>query len=193
MNISNVFIVRDSTISSGDNRKTGLAPAWIFLANLVPIVISSTTESGTTVTAMTASPHGLATGNSVMVSGVSPIGYNGTFTIVATGTNTFTYTAASGLTSPATTNGVARFAGVTQPTIYEIANGQYGFTFDAELSGESCGQIDCGSSLTNGSDRYVDIVLTRDSSRIQSAISSTGIVNSGISITVESNAIVQSP
>lgn len=65
---------------------------------------------------------------------------------------------------------------VTPPTITAIANGQYKFSFDAEANGECSGQIDAGAALANGSDRFIDVILTRDSSRIQSGISSAGIV-----------------
>lgn len=52
------------------------------------------TSSGTTVTA-TVTSHGYATGQKVTVAGANETAYNGTFRIVSTGTNTFTYTAAS--------------------------------------------------------------------------------------------------
>lgn len=63
----------------------------------------------------------------------------------------------------------------TQPSITEIGDGQYKFEFDAESQGECSGQIDLGSSLSQPADRYVDVVLTRDSSRIQTCISSGGV------------------
>jgi len=101
--INYTIAVRDSSVATGDNRKTGLTPAWIFLKTL-------------------------ATGSTV-----------------------------------------------STPTISEIGYGQYAFAFDAETNGECAGQIDAGSSLSVGSDRFIDILLTRDSSRIQSAINASGI------------------
>jgi hypothetical protein len=71
---------------------------------------------------------------------------------------------------------LAAGSSVTTPGISEIGNGQYKFSFDAEANGECSGQIDAGASLASGSDRYIDVILTRDSSRIQSGISSAGIV-----------------
>ena len=62
------------------------------------------------------------------------------------------------------------------PTISEIAQGQYKFAYDAEANGEAAGQIDAGATVTNASDRYVDVLLTRDSTRIQAGISSSGQV-----------------
>jgi hypothetical protein len=52
------------------------------------------------------------------------------------------------------------------PTISEIGQGQYKFTYDPETSGEAAGQIDAGSGLTAAADRYVDVVLTRERSRL---------------------------
>lgn len=104
-NITYVFSVRNSQITTGDNRLTALTPTWIFLSTLA---------------------------------GATP---------------------------------------VTQPAITEIGFGQYQFAFDAEANGECSGQIDCGSIIPNASDRFIDFDLTRDSSRIQSALTSAGVVN----------------
>lgn len=52
------------------------------------------------------------------------------------------------------------------PTISEIGQGQYKFTYDAEASGDAVGQVDAGSGVTAPADRYVDVVLTRESSRL---------------------------
>jgi phage tail sheath protein FI len=50
------------------------------------------TEAGNTVTITTGAPHGLQVGNSVTIAGVGVAGYNGTWVIVATPTNTtFTF------------------------------------------------------------------------------------------------------
>jgi hypothetical protein len=61
-----------------------------------------------------------------------------------------------------------------QPLIQEIAQGQYKFTYDADANGEAAGQIDAGATLANPSDRYLDILLSRDSSRIQAALTVDG-------------------
>ena len=47
---------------------------------------------------------------------------------------------------------------LSQPSIIEIAQGQYKFSYDVATNGEASGQIDAGSSLTNASDRYIDII-----------------------------------
>ena len=81
---------------------TGL-PGTCPVLTTVPIAASPTgaTESGTTVTITTTTPHGFSAGMSVAVSGVAVAGYNGSFTIGSVPTSTtFTYTAAvSGLSA----------------------------------------------------------------------------------------------
>jgi hypothetical protein len=61
--------------------------------------VTTATESGTTVTITTTVAHGFTAGQVVTVGGVGLAGYNGTFTITSVTSNTFTYTAASGLTN----------------------------------------------------------------------------------------------
>src|SRR4051812_14299476 len=63
-----------------------------------------------------------------------------------------------------------------QPTVTEIAQGQYKFTYDPEVSGEASGQIDMGAGVPSPADRYVDIFMTLDSSRIASGINGSGQV-----------------
>ena len=61
------------------------------------IVISTMTWASSVVTVTTATPHGVASGAKILglIAGVTPNGYNGTFTITSTGTSTFTYPLAS--------------------------------------------------------------------------------------------------
>ena len=56
------------------------------------------------------------------------------------------------------------------PTIAEIGQGQYKFTFDAESNGDAAGQIDVGSGLSAPADRYVDVILTKERSRLQNSL-----------------------
>jgi hypothetical protein len=58
--------------------------------------ITAASESGTTVT-ITSAVTGILVGNNVVIAGVTPAGYSGTFVVTGTGSGTFTYTAASGL------------------------------------------------------------------------------------------------
>ena len=60
--------------------------------------ISSITNSTTTATLTTSSPHNLVSGTFVTVSGATPAAYNGTFSITVTTPTAFTYTM---LTDPA--------------------------------------------------------------------------------------------
>ena len=72
---------------------------WIKLATTgTAQTISSITHVGTTATLTTAAPHGLITGNQVIITGTTPADYSGTFIITVTGSTTFTYTM---LTTPA--------------------------------------------------------------------------------------------
>ena len=106
---------------------TVIAPPTISKAfELVSMIAASpagATESASTVTITTTSPHGFLTGQSATIAGVGVAGYNGTFTIASVPTTTtFTYTdtntglAASGggtATVPITTmplNGTATLA-----------------------------------------------------------------------------------
>lgn len=63
----------------------------ILLTTDVSQPVTSITSSGTTAT-VTISAHGYSNGYVVAISGASPSGYNGTFTIGGVTTNTFTYT-----------------------------------------------------------------------------------------------------
>tara|TARA_Y100001938_G_C8096406_1_gene438448 strand:- start:1316 stop:4777 length:3462 start_codon:yes stop_codon:yes gene_type:complete len=65
--------------------------------------ISAITASGTTVTVVTDSPHGIEVGELIQITGIGTAGYNGTFNVTAvTNQATFTYTASSNPSSPGT-------------------------------------------------------------------------------------------
>src|SRR6266404_9721564 len=73
----------------------GLYGMLVVTSGTVPTAatISSTSETGTTVTVTTASANTLTVGATVTISGVTPAGYNGTFTIASVpSTASFTYT-----------------------------------------------------------------------------------------------------
>lgn len=53
---------------------------------------TSGSSSSTTATVNTVAAHGLVTGDSVTITGVTPSGYNGTYVVTVTDTDTFTYT-----------------------------------------------------------------------------------------------------
>ena len=83
-------------------------PSWF-----TPVSISTATEAGAivTITMTSANPVGLSVGGSVVVAGVSPIGYNGTYIVTnIPSANTFQYIGSFGLTSGTGGNAVASTA-----------------------------------------------------------------------------------
>lgn len=79
---------------------------------------------------------------------------------------------------------------LTQPAISEVTQGAYKFSFDPETNGEAVGQIDAGASLTNPADRYIDVLLTRDSSRIATYLPGTGNGPRTVTVTVNDGSNV---
>lgn len=78
--------------------------------------ISTITRGGAgnlTATLTTAAPHGLATGNRVVISGATEANYNGTYVITVTGGSTFTYTMATAPAADATVMGTYTVLGIT--------------------------------------------------------------------------------
>ena len=118
----------DVTWSSGLTDSTYSTSGTVSLASIAassaltvgaaatPVSITKATEAGTTVT-ITVGSNPFSTGNSVVISGITPAGYNGTYTVTkpsgSSGNTTFTYTDTSGLTTPATsvTGATATLAG----------------------------------------------------------------------------------
>jgi len=118
--------------------------------------ITTAGESGTTVTISTGNAPGLTgngftTGEQIAIAGLSPSGYDGTFTITTTGTNSFTYTAASGLGTATFTSATATPGQVgNQPITIDLSaaagNGQLTRSYDG--SAISFNGID--STINNG-------------------------------------------
>lgn len=73
---------------------------------------------------------------------------------------------------------LATGAALTPPAApVEVGRGVYRVSYDAEVSGEAAGQIDVtptgttpGGATLVEADRYVDVLFTRDSSRLQTAL-----------------------
>lgn len=82
------------------------------------VATSSGSWSGGSATINTASAHGLTTGDSVVVAGVTPSGYNGTYTVTVSDTDTFTYTVAD-------PGGVITVQGTTTKEVYTKVNITY--------------------------------------------------------------------
>jgi hypothetical protein len=76
--------------------------------------ITAASETSTTVTITTSAAHGFQSGEFILISGVTPSGYNGTFPITVTDSTHFTYTDTSGLT------GGTAF-GSAQPTLGQLS------------------------------------------------------------------------
>ncbi len=87
---------------------------WYFLANTQTAqTISTITRSGTTATLTTAAPHGLVTGNRIVVSGADPAAYNGAFVITVLNSTQLQYTMLTTPASSATTVGTYTVTGIT--------------------------------------------------------------------------------
>ena len=69
--------------------------------------VNSITRVGTLATVTTNVAHGLVTGNQIVMAGVTPAAYNGTFIITVLNATQFTYVMASTPSSNATANGTA--------------------------------------------------------------------------------------
>jgi hypothetical protein len=78
------------------------------------MTVTAASESGTTVTITTTDPISFTVGQSVVIAGITPSGYDGTFTITAVSGSTFTYTAASALGS-ATLSGATAAISLSNP------------------------------------------------------------------------------
>lgn len=68
--------------------------------------LTSLTQSGGLATAVTTTPHGYTTGQTVHVSRTTPSGYSGSYAITVVNSTTFTFSVSSSLASPATGLGI---------------------------------------------------------------------------------------
>lgn len=102
------------------NGTSWIVPALITAAQ----TISTITRVGTLATLTTAAPHGLVTGNQVIIAGTTPAGFSGTYVITVTGASTFTYVMASDPGGNATVVGTytvgISLTGVTPSTFIQI-------------------------------------------------------------------------
>jgi len=76
--------------------------------------VSSITRASTTATATTSAAHGYVTGQRVTLAGADQADYNGTWSIVVTGTTTFTFTVENSPTTPATGTMTATYLGLPE-------------------------------------------------------------------------------
>ncbi len=77
------------------------------------INISGITRAGSTATVTTASNHNLGSGMSIIIAGANETEYNGTFEIVVTGLDTFTFTVSGSPATPATGTITASYTGAS--------------------------------------------------------------------------------
>jgi len=108
-----------STILGGHN-----ALAQIYSGSTAPLykaqggATTATLGDGTTATITTTSAHGFAVGDLVVVAGITPAGYNGTFSITAVGTTTISYlNATTGAQTVAGTVSVPPQASITPRSV----------------------------------------------------------------------------
>jgi hypothetical protein len=87
---------------------------WYFLATThTAQTISTIVNSGTEALLTTGAPHGLVTGNRVVISGAVPAEYNGAYVITVTSASEFIYTMASAPAGSASTVGSYTVSGIT--------------------------------------------------------------------------------
>ncbi len=92
------------------------------------LTLSSLTRIGTTATATTLEPHGLATGQTVTISGADQSGYNISAIITATSNFTFTFNVTGSPTTPATGTIIATSRFVT----LEVESADNGVIYNKE-------------------------------------------------------------
>ena len=134
----------------GTTLASGTTQLLTSLSSLTSIVnpainITAITWTSSVVTVTTSTPHGVPSGTSlsVVIAGVTPLGYNGTFTGTATGTNTVTYPLT---TNPGTQTVLGTFQLGSAVEIQTMAN-----TFFAQGSNLGVFVLELGAnSVANG-------------------------------------------
>jgi len=124
--------------------------------------ISILTRIGQIVTVITETPHEYATGLAVIISGADQPEYNGQFTIISTGEDTFTYGIIGTPVTPATGSLKAEFTGITvsleSQDFGQIANQESGtsLTLTTPIAGvDSAGFVQF-STISGGEDLESD-------------------------------------
>jgi hypothetical protein len=147
---SNLFPLAGLPVTWNNAQHGTLSNLQTSIRAVVTIAASPTgaTESGTTVTITTTTPHGFSPGQTVTISGVGEPSYNGSFPIVATPTTTtFTYTN--------TIAGLAASGGGSATVPFGTATA----TFTAGVTSAACG--------SGGADATVDSQTTTASVTVQ--------------------------
>ena len=128
-----------ATLASGTELTTSTGGTYVIQDGVTLaarfLLLSSLSRSGSTVTGVTSSSHGLATGMTVTISGADQVQYNGVYAITVTSETQFTYTLVG--TLPAT------------PATGTIYASYIGAEIDLESSGTGPGvNLDSGATLT---------------------------------------------
>lgn len=97
--VATVINAGEEFTGSNDVVYSVISPAAV---EVVALLVTSLTRSGTTATAITATPHMLATAMQTTISGAVETAYNGLVTVTVTGENSFTYQVAGAPSTPAT-------------------------------------------------------------------------------------------
>lgn len=97
--VATVINAGEQFTGSNDVVYSVISPAAV---EVVALLVTSLTRSGTTATAGTSTPHMLATGMQTTISGAVETAYNGLVTVTVTGENSFTYQVAGAPSTPAT-------------------------------------------------------------------------------------------
>lgn len=97
--VATVINAGEQFTGSNDVVYSVISPAAV---EVVALLITSLTRSGTTATATTPTPHKLATGMQTTIAGADQAAYSGLVTVIVTGANTFTYQVAGSPATPAT-------------------------------------------------------------------------------------------
>jgi hypothetical protein len=138
-------------------------------------IASSYTRSGSTVT-VTATAHGLVTGDQVDMTIVTGNGTSGTFTVTVTGVNTFTYTD----TSSGTTSGTATMVHEPNysPSTVEIAD---------KLHVALSAALGAGWTIVNGTGHYIVRITKNDGTdyTLSTTDTKTGLATQSIKGTVD--------
>lgn len=122
-----------------------VAKAWINFDGYQPSQATKPyTRTGTTVT-VTVTAHGLATGNTIIVSSATDSGLNGSAIITVTGVNTFTFTTASTGANGTLSYYLAINSSYNISSVSKTATGQFTIYFQTPMSdAEYCSVMGVG-------------------------------------------------
>jgi microcystin-dependent protein len=139
-----------SILNSVDALATGrsVAKAWINFDGYQPSQATKPyTRTGTTVT-VTVNAHGLATGNTIIVSSATDSGLNGSAVITVTGVNTFTFTTASTGANGTLSYYLAINSSYNISSVTKLGTGYFSISFQTPMSdAEYCVTMGVGDPL----------------------------------------------